>query len=100
PLIRRPRPPMFAKFLQSFLPVVAFFQDDHMQTKLHTSALRRRQARRVERWLVAGWILIAVKCAALWWLIETYQVPIHPLWLVIPSVVFGALATVLYIWRD
>jgi hypothetical protein len=58
------------------------------------------RSRRAERWIIIGWALIAVKCTALWWLIQTYQVPIHPLWLVGPTVMFGLLATALYIWRD
>ncbi len=53
-----------------------------------------------ERWIVAGWVLIALKCVLLWWAIDAYQVPIHPLWLVVPTVAFGLLATALYIWRD
>jgi len=56
--------------------------------------------RRSERWIVIGWVLIAVKCTALWWLINAYHVPIHPMWLVGPTVLFGLLATALYIWRD
>ena len=51
------------------------------------------------KWLVIGWAAITAKCAALWWLIEKYQVPIHPLWLVGPTLLFGLLATAVYIWR-
>ncbi|HEY9248320.1 MAG TPA: hypothetical protein VIO38_04280 [Rariglobus sp.] len=61
---------------------------------------RESRNRRVERWIAAGWVLITVKCAAIWWLIDVYRVPIHPLWLVGPTVLFGLLATALYIWRD
>ncbi|CAM2945385.1 hypothetical protein [Rariglobus hedericola] len=69
---------------------------------IHTSPQPAPEARsqRSERWIVIGWALIAVKCTALWWLIETYHVPIHPMWLVGPTVLFGLLATALYIWRD
>ena len=62
--------------------------------------LRERRDPRAERWIIVGWLLIVVKCAALWWLIEAYRVPIHPLWLVAPTVLFGLLATATYIWRD
>lgn len=61
---------------------------------------RELRSRRSERWIAVGWILIATKCTAMWWAIETYSVPIHPLWLVGPTLVFGLLATALYIWRD
>ena len=61
---------------------------------------REVRSRRSERWLVIGWGLIFAKCTAMWWAIEAYRVPIHPLWLVGPTIVFGLLATALYIWRD
>ncbi|MFA6962342.1 MAG: hypothetical protein WC205_16430 [Opitutaceae bacterium] len=61
---------------------------------------REVRSRRSERWIVAGWILIAMKCSAIWWAIETYHVPIHPMWLVGPTILFGLLATAVYIWRD
>jgi len=53
-----------------------------------------------EKWIAAGWVLILVKCVLIWWAIIAYNVPIHPLWLVAPTIVFAALATALYIWRD
>ncbi len=55
---------------------------------------------RAEKWIAAGWVLILVKCAVIWWAIIAYNVPIHPLWLVAPTIAFAALATALYIWRD
>ena len=61
---------------------------------------REPRSPRSERWIVAGWVLIALKCVLLTWAINAYQVPIHPLWLVVPTVAFGLLATALYIWRD
>jgi hypothetical protein len=45
-------------------------------------------------------VLILIKCAVIWWAIIAYNVPIHPLWLVAPTIAFAALATALYIWRD
>ena len=61
---------------------------------------REPRSARAERWIIAGWVLIALKCGLLWWTINAYQVPIHPLWLVVPTAAFGLLATALYIWRD
>ena len=61
---------------------------------------REPRSPRAERWIITGWVLIALKCGLLWWAINAYQVPIHPLWLVVPTVGFGLLATALYIWRD
>lgn len=61
---------------------------------------REGRNRHAERWMIGGWILILLKCTAIWWLIVKYHVPIHPMWLVGPTVLFGLLATALYIWRD
>lgn len=41
----------------------------------------------------AAWFLLVLKCALLWWAIEHWRLPLHPLWLVIPSLAFGVLAT-------
>lgn len=54
---------------------------------------------RAERWIVLGWILIATKCVGIWWAIGTYHIPIHPLWLIGPTLGFGLLATMLYLRR-
>ena len=71
-------------------------------TEKATGLILPRESRnpRAERWIIAGWVLITLKCALLWWAIGAYQVPIHPMWLVGPTVGFGLLATGLYIWRD
>ena len=61
---------------------------------------REPRSPRAEKWIVAGWVLILVKCGVLWWAIIAYNVPIHPLWLVAPTIAFAALASALYIWRD
>lgn len=55
---------------------------------------------RMERLILAGWVLIAGKCWLVTWLIERYRVPINPLWVVVPSVLFALLCTVVYFWRD
>ena len=61
---------------------------------------REPRSPRAEKWIAAGWVLILVNCAVNWWAILAYNVPIHPLWLVAPTIAFAALATALYIWRD
>ncbi len=55
---------------------------------------------RMERLILAAWILIAGKCWLMTWLIEKYHVPINPLWIVVPSVLFALLCTVVYFCRD
>jgi hypothetical protein len=61
---------------------------------------RESRNRGAERWIIGGWVLITFKCVAMWWLMTAYRVPIHPLWLIGPTILFGLLATAVYIWRD
>ena len=52
----------------------------------------------IARWFMAVvWLLIALKCALVWWAINAWHVPFHPLWIVIPTVVFATLATGLWL---
>jgi hypothetical protein len=92
---------MFAILLH-LAPLRTAFHEDGGVPRIQGSTTLLREARNAgaERWLVVGWCLILAKCVALWWLIKAYQVPIHPLWLVGPTVLFGLLATAVYIWRD
>ena len=92
---------MFANLLQLFTRStppedydLAFVKD------VRVNPPREVRSRRAERSLVVGWILIAAKCIVMWWAIEAYSVPIHPIWLAGPTIVFGLLVTALYIWRD
>jgi hypothetical protein len=59
---------------------------------------RSARSRRVERLLAIGWILIALKSVAVWWACRKYAVPIHPLWVIGPTVFMGLLCTAIY-WR-
>ncbi|MFI5357342.1 MAG: hypothetical protein ACHQ4G_08415 [Opitutales bacterium] len=48
------------------------------------------------RWFMAiVWAIILVKCAVLWWVMVHWSVPMHPLWIVAPTLVFAALATMI-----
>ncbi len=51
----------------------------------------------VEHWLLIGWIAIAFKCAAVWWVCLRYAVPVHPLWVIVPTVLMAALGTFIYL---
>ena len=42
------------------------------------------------------WVLIAVKCVVVWWGVIHWRMPFHPLWIVAPTLVFGGLAT--FVW--
>jgi len=55
---------------------------------------------RTGRVLLAGWLLIAGKCWLVTWLIGKYHVPLDPLWVVVPTVMFALLCTVVYYRRE
>ena len=56
--------------------------------------------RRVEQFLIAGWVLIALKSVLVFWAIHRWHVPFSPWWVVAPTVMFATLCTALYVWRE
>ena len=54
------------------------------------------RSRRLERILVIGWILIAIKWGVVVWAVPKFHIPVHPLWINIPTVIFGATCTLVY----
>ena len=54
------------------------------------------RSKMLERILVIGWILIAIKWWVVTWAVAKFDIPVHPLWINIPTVVFGATCTVVY----
>jgi membrane protein YdbS with pleckstrin-like domain len=67
------------------------------EVSVHQKAPRNR---RVERLLAICWVLILLKSFAVVWLFDRYYVPVNPLWVIAPTVVFAALCTVVYLLRD
>jgi hypothetical protein len=63
--------------------------------------VRQKPARHpgVERIILLGWLLIALKSVFIWWACSRYAVPIHPLSVIAPTVLFGLLCTVVYFRR-
>lgn len=50
------------------------------------------------RWFLGvAWILILAKCTVIWWAIGHWNVPVHPAWIVLPTLLFAALATGLWL---
>jgi hypothetical protein len=50
------------------------------------------------RWFMAiAWLVILVKCVVVWWAMGRWHVPFHPLWIVAPTLLFAALASVLWL---
>ena len=55
---------------------------------------------RVERLILACWLLIAGKCWLVVWLVGKYHMAFSPLWVTVPTVVFALLCTAAYFFRD
>jgi hypothetical protein len=58
------------------------------------------RSRRVEQLLIVGWALIAMKSVVVVWAIHRWHVPFNPLWVIAPTVMFAALCTGIYLWRE
>jgi uncharacterized membrane protein YgcG len=67
------------------------------EVSVHQKAPRNRK---VERLFAVCWVLIILKSFAVVWLFDRYHVPINPLWVIAPTIVFAALCTVVYLLRD
>jgi len=59
----------------------------------------RVRNRRIERLFVIGWALIAVKSVLVAWAVPHYHIPFSALWVIVPTVVFAALCTLVYFRR-
>jgi hypothetical protein len=56
--------------------------------------------RRIERFIYVCWGIILLKSAAVFWLFDHYHVPVNPMWVVAPTLIFATLCTVVYLLRD
>jgi hypothetical protein len=54
----------------------------------------------VDRLILAGWLLIVVKCFVVIWVIDHWSVPFHPYWIIVPTILMAAFGTAAYYWRD
>ncbi len=61
---------------------------------------RAPRSPRATRLLLAGWVLIALKCWAIFWAVEHYHVPVNPLWITVPSVIFAGVCTAVFYWGE
>jgi hypothetical protein len=72
--------------------------DRHFVEEVRTRGPRVRN-RRIDRLFLAGWILIALKSAFVIWAVPRYHIPFSAMWVVIPTIIFAALCTLLYYAR-
>jgi hypothetical protein len=76
--------------------------DDYDRVFIKKVAIRtvRTPRPRFARLILAGWVLIAGKCWLVTWLIGKYHVPIDPLWVIGPTLLFALLCTAVYFRRE
>ena len=60
---------------------------------------RRVRNPRMERLIILGWVLIALKSALVLWAVPHYHIPFSPYWVIVPTLVFAALCTAVYLRR-
>jgi hypothetical protein len=56
------------------------------------------RSRRSEMLLLVGWLLIALKTWGTFWIVQRYQMPFNPWWIVAPTLAAAAVCTWIY-WR-
>jgi hypothetical protein len=57
---------------------------------------RAPRSAKSKRLMLAGWILIALKCWLVAWAVGHYNVPVNPLWVTLPTVIFAGVCTLMY----
>ena len=90
---------MFANLLRLVSRRPAADYERGFITEVRVKRARRRDAR-VERFIFACWILIAVKHVAIIYAVHRWPVPFHQLWVNFPTWLLGVLATAVYWWRE
>lgn len=62
-----------------------------------SSRLSRR--RRIDILIWVCWVLIAAKSALVVWAVDAFRIPFSPLWVIVPTVTFATLCTLIYYRR-
>lgn len=60
---------------------------------------KRPRHRRLELLIWICWVLITVKCFVVVWAVRHYHIPFSPLWVIIPTLTFAILCTLIYLFR-
>ncbi len=90
---------MFANLLQL---ITRRTPPTYEQSFVQEVRVRAKSARnpRLERLIVAGWLLIIAKSFLIVWLVEKYRLGFNAAWVIAPTVIFALLCTAVYFWRD
>lgn len=75
---------------------------DYERAFIHQVTVKEQMAHNpaIERLILAGWLSIVVKCFAVIWAIDHWAVPVHPYWVIVPTILMAALCTAVYYWRN
>ena len=71
----------------------SFVQDVHIKQ-------RSPRNRRIERVILAGWVLILGKSVLVLWLVDKYHLGFNANWIIMPTVISALLCTAVYFFRD
>jgi hypothetical protein len=55
---------------------------------------------RIERVILAGWVLILAKSFLVIWLVDKYHLSFNADWIIVPTVISAGLCTAVYFLRD
>ena len=84
-------------FTRSHHPVAEAYDLSFVkEVSVRTKPVRNR---RVERFILLCWVLIAGKTWLVTWLVDKYHIPFNALWVVAPTVAFALLGTAVYYVR-
>jgi hypothetical protein len=86
---------MLNNFLQLIVRRPSVDVDLGFVREVHVSKPSPRDLR-TERLLLGGWLLIVAKSWLVIWAVEKYHVPINPLWVIVPTVMFALVCTAAY----
>ena len=91
---------MFANLLQL---ITRRTPPDYEHRFVEQVRVRERPPRnpRVERLILAGWLLILVKSFLVIWVVDKYHMSFNADWIIVPTVIAAGLCTaVYYFWRE
>lgn len=71
----------------------AFIREIRVERRLPRNA-------RSEKLLLWGWILIALKSVAMFWLVDHYKMPFDAWWIVAPTLIAAGVCTWVYLKRN
>jgi hypothetical protein len=66
----------------------------------HAPLFRERLSVHAIWFMAAAWLVILAKCVWVWWAVGHWHLPVHPLWIVAPTLVCAALATALWLAHE